>query len=162
MSNITKLLTPHIQDLGGFNARRILPHDEYSMVGSFIFFDHLGPATFPPGTGVDVRPHPHINLATVTYLFEGALLHRDSLGSVREIRPGAVNWMTAGKGIVHSERTPESDRDVESTLHAIQVWVALPEEAEEIEPSFAHYSCDDIPNWTANGVKIALICRQAL
>ena len=160
MSNITKLLTPHIQDLGGFNARRSLPHEEHSMVGSFIFFDHLGPAIFPPGKGVDVRPHPHINLATVTYLFEGALLHKDSLGTVREIRPGAVNWMTAGKGIVHSERTPPSDRDIESTLHAIQIWMALPEEAEEVEPSFTHYSGDDIPKWTENGVEIALIVGE--
>lgn len=160
MSNITKLLAPHIQDLGGFNARRSLPHDEHSMVGSFIFFDHLGPATFPPGKGVDVRPHPHINLATVTYLFEGALLHQDSLGCVQEIRPGAVNWMTAGKGIVHSERSPESDRSIESTLHAIQIWVALPEAAEEVEPSFEHYPPEDIPTWTDNGVKIALIVGE--
>ena len=117
MSSITKLLTPHIKDLGGFNARRSLPHDEVMTVGPFIFFDHLGPAVFPPGKGVDVRPHPHINLATVTYLFEGALLHRDSLGSIQEIQPGAVNWMSAGRGIVHSERSPESDRATESTLH---------------------------------------------
>ncbi len=160
MSNITKLLAPHIQDLGGFNARRSLPHNEHSMIGSFIFFDHLGPATFPPGKGVDVRPHPHINLATVTYLFEGVLLHRDSLGYVQEIRPGAVNWMTAGKGIVHSERSPQSDRNIESTLHAIQIWVALPEEAEEIEPSFTHYPPGDIPTWTENGVTISLIAGE--
>ena len=160
MSHIIKLLTPHIQDLGGFNARRSLPHKEHSMVGSFIFFDHLGPATFPAGKGVDVRPHPHINLATVTYLFEGALLHQDSLGSVQEIRPGAVNWMTAGRGIVHSERSPESDRFLESTLHAIQIWVALPEAAEEVEPSFDHYPSQEIPSWTENGVKIALIAGE--
>ncbi|MEM8827747.1 MAG: pirin family protein [Cyanobacteria bacterium P01_G01_bin.19] len=157
MSNIIKLLEPHVQDLGGFNARRSLPHKEHSMVGSFIFFDHLGPANFPPGRGVDVRPHPHINLATVTYVFEGALLHRDSLGYVQEIHPGAVNWMTAGKGIVHSERSLESDRNLATTLHAVQIWVALPEEAEDVEPSFVHYPAEDIPRWTENGVAIALI-----
>ena len=160
MSNITKLLTPHIQDLGGFNARRSLPHKEHTMVGSFIFFDHLGPATFAPDKGVDVRPHPHINLSTVTYLFEGSLLHKDSLGYAQEIRPGAVNWMIAGKGIVHSERSPKSDRQKQSTLHAIQIWVALPTEAEEIEPSFSHYPPEDIPNWTENGVAIALIAGE--
>lgn len=160
MSNIDKLLAPHIQDLGGFNARRSLPHKEHTMVGSFIFFDHLGPATFAPNQGVDVRPHPHINLSTVTYLFEGSLLHQDSLGYAQEIRPGAVNWMTAGKGIVHSERSTQSDRQKKSTLHAIQIWVALPTEAEEIEPSFSHYSSEDIPNWTENGVAIALIAGE--
>jgi redox-sensitive bicupin YhaK (pirin superfamily) len=162
MSNITKLLTPHIQDLGGFNARRSLPHAEHSMVGAFIFFDHLGPAVFAPGTGVDVRPHPHINLATVTYLFEGALLHRDSLGSVQEIRPGAVNWMTAGKGIVHSERSPQSDRLEESILHAVQIWVALPQEAEEVNPSFTHYPSEAIPTWSENGVEITLIAGKLM
>jgi hypothetical protein len=117
---IQHLIEPHIQDLGGFQARRLLPSDTLPLVGPFIFFDHLGPAVFPPGKGVDVRPHPHINLATVTYLFEGVLLHRDSVGSVQEIRPGAVNWMTAGRGIVHSERTPDDDRAKEATLHGIQ------------------------------------------
>ena len=130
-------------------------------VGSFIFFDHLGPAVFPPGKGVDVRPHPHINLATVTYLFEGALLHRDSLDTVQEIRPGAVNWMSAGNGIVHSERSPESDRQIESTLHAIQTWVALPEAEEESEPWFRHYPAQDIPTWTENGVSAVLIAGEA-
>ena len=162
MTNISKLLTPHVQDLGGFNARRSLPHEHQITVGPFIFFDHLGLATFAPGKGVDVRPHPHINLATVTYLFEGVLLHRDSLGYTQEIHPGAVNWMTAGRGIVHSERSPESDRARESTLHAIQIWVALPEAAEEIEPSFAHYSAADIPTWTANNVEIVLIAGELM
>ena len=161
MSSITKLLTPHVKDLGGFNARRSLPHDEVMTVGPFIFFDHLGPAVFPPGKGVDVRPHPHINLATVTYLFEGSLLHRDSLGSIQEIHPGAVNWMSAGRGIVHSERSPESDRTNESTLHAIQTWVALPEEQEETEPWFNHYPAEDIPSWSENDVTITLIAGSA-
>ena len=160
MSAIAKILTPHVKDLGGFNARRSLPHDEMMMVGSFIFFDHLGPAVFSPGKGVDVRPHPHINLATVTYLFAGALLHRDSLDTVQEIRPGAINWMSAGKGIVHSERSPQSDRQIESTLHAIQTWVALPEAEEESDPWFCHYPAKDIPTWTENGVNIVLIAGK--
>ena len=126
--SIQHFIEPHIQDLGGFQARRLLPSDVLTLVGPFIFFDHLGPAVFPPGRGVDVRPHPHINLATVTYLFEGVLLHRDSVGSVQEIRPGAVNWMTAGRGIVHSERTPDDDRNKEAILHGIQTWIALPAE----------------------------------
>lgn len=160
MSVITQLLTPHIQDLGGFNARRSLPHKDLMMVGSFIFFDHLGVANFPPNKGVDVRPHPHINLATVTYLFEGMLLHQDSLGYVQEIHPGAVNWMTAGKGIVHSERSPESDRAIDSNLHAIQTWVALPDDAEEVEPSFVHYAAEAIPSWTTEGVTVTLIAGE--
>ena len=160
MSAIAKILVPHIKDLGGFNARRSLPHAEAMTVGPFIFFDHLGPALFPPGKGVDVRPHPHINLATVTYLFEGALLHRDSLDNVREIRSGAINWMSAGKGIVHSERSPELEREQESTLHAIQTWVALPEAEEETEPWFRHYPSKDIPRWTENGVDVVLIAGE--
>lgn len=158
---ITHLIETHIQDLGGFEARRLLPSEAVTMVGSFIFFDHLGPAEFPPGKGVDVRPHPHINLATVTYLFEGALMHRDSLGTVQEIRPGEVNWMTAGRGIVHSERTPDDDRTHEATLHGIQTWVALPAEAEETEPSFEHYPASDLPRWETDGVEFALIAGTA-
>lgn len=161
MSNaICQLVEPHIQDLGGFQARRSLPHNDRTLVGPFIFFDHLGPATFPPGKGVDVRPHPHINLATVTYLFEGALMHRDSLGTIQEIRPGAVNWMTAGHGIVHSERSPKDTRNQTVTLHAIQTWIALPEEHEETEPTFHHYPADALPQWTANGATIKLIAGQ--
>ena len=156
-----QLITPHIKDLGGFEARRSLPQDQRTLVGPFIFFDHLGPATFYPGKGIDVRPHPHINLATVTYLFEGSLMHRDSLGSVQEILPGAVNWMTAGKGIVHSERSPDHSRDKTDTLHAIQTWIALPEADEESEPSFCHYPAADLPQWTENGATIKLIAGEA-
>ena len=152
---IQTVITPHIQDLGGFQARRLLPSDGRTMVGPFIFFDHLGPAIFPPGQGVDVRPHPHINLATVTYLFEGALLHRDSLGTVQEIRPGEVNWMTAGRGISHSERSPECDRTFKSTLPGIQTWVALPKEVEETEPSFHHHPV--MPTGVTDGVVVTLI-----
>lgn len=162
MSNaIQTTIQPHIQDLGGFEARRLLPSDQRQMVGPFIFFDHLGPAVFPAGKGVDVRPHPHINLATVTYLFEGALLHRDSLGTVQVIRPGEVNWMTAGKGIAHSERSPDAERGTESRLHGIQTWVALPEAAEETAPSFHHHPATDIPTWEANGVIVNLIAGEA-
>jgi redox-sensitive bicupin YhaK (pirin superfamily) len=157
---IDQLLEPHLQDLGGFIARRILPHDQRMTVGPFIFFDHIGPATFPPGQGIDVRPHPHINLATVTYLFEGSLLHRDSLGTVQEIHPGAVNWMTAGRGIAHSERSPADARAATSTLHGIQTWVALPMKYEEIDPSFHHYSKTELPTWEEDGAIATLIAGQ--
>ena len=159
--SIQHLIEPHIQDLGGFQARRLLPSDVLTLVGPFIFFDHLGPAVFPPGKGVDVRPHPHINLATVTYLFEGVLLHRDSVGSVQEIRPGAVNWMTAGRGIVHSERLPDDERNKEVVLHGIQTWVALPDEDEETEPWFRHHPAADLPDWEDAGVSFKLIAGEA-
>jgi redox-sensitive bicupin YhaK (pirin superfamily) len=161
MDSIQHLIEPHIQDLGGFQARRLLPSDVLTLVGPFIFFDHLGPAIFPPGRGVDVRPHPHINLATVTYLFEGVLLHQDSVGSVQEIYPGAVNWMTAGRGIVHSERTPEQVRQSEATLHGIQTWVALPDEHEETEPWFRHHPAIELPVWQEAGVSFTLIAGAA-
>ena len=161
VDTIQQLIEPHIQDLGGFQARRLLPSDTLTMVGPFIFFDHLGPAVFPPGKGVDVRPHPHINLATVTYLFEGALMHRDSVGSVREIRPGEVNWMTAGRGIAHSERSPDADRSKEATLHGIQTWVALPAEHEETAPAFSHYPASELPTWEIEGVSFVLIAGTA-
>ncbi|MBD2125275.1 pirin family protein [Microcoleus sp. ZQ-A2] len=158
---IEHVIEPHIQDLGGFQARRLLPSDVVTLVGPFIFFDHLGPAVFLPGKGVDVRPHPHINLATVTYLFEGVLLHRDSVGSVQEIHPGAVNWMTAGRGIVHSERTPEHVRTQEATLHGIQTWIALPDEHEETDPWFRHHPATDLPTWEDAGVSFTLIAGEA-
>lgn len=159
--SITQIIDSEVKDLGGFEVRRILPHRDRQMVGPFIFFDHLGPAVFLPDHGVDVRPHPHINLATVTYLFEGIILHRDSLGSVQEIHPGAVNWMTAGRGIVHSERTPEAVRSQESRLHGIQTWVALPQADEETDPEFCHYPAADLPTWQDNGVSFKLIAGQA-
>ena len=159
--SIRHLIEPHVQDLGGFQARRLIPAEVLTLVGPFIFFDHLGPAVFPPGQGVDVRPHPHINLATVTYLFEGVLLHRDSVGSVQEIRPGAVNWMTAGRGIVHSERSPDHERDREAVLHGIQTWVALPNEHEETEPWFRHHPATDLPTWEEAGVSCTLISGEA-
>ncbi|HEV7822290.1 MAG TPA: pirin family protein, partial [Burkholderiales bacterium] len=125
-SNDSTVLKPHTKDLGDLAVRRLLPAFPTRMIGPFIFFDHMGPADFAPGRGIDVRPHPHIGLATVTYLFEGNILHRDSLGSVQLISPGDVNWMTAGSGIVHSERTSPEDRTRTQRLHGIQSWIALP------------------------------------
>lgn len=160
-NSIRHLLEPEVKDLGGFEARRVLPHPTRQMVGPFIFFDHVGSATFAMGQGMDVRSHPHINLATVTYLFAGVLLHRDSLNVIQEIHPGAVNWMTAGRGIVHSERTPNNARNHETQLHGIQTWVALPDEHEETQPWFRHYPAIDIPTWQDQRVSITLIAGQA-
>jgi len=131
------------------------------MVGPFVFLDHMGPTDFPPGGGIDVRPHPHIGLATVTYLFEGEILHRDSLGSVQAIRPGAVNWMTAGRGIAHSERTAPELRQCGHRLHGLQSWVALPLEAEESEPAFSHHPADSLASWSADGGSFRLIAGTA-
>jgi len=144
-SSIRYILQPVEKDLGGFSVRRLLPHTDVRAVGPFVFFDHLGPAWFEPGKGIDVRPHPHIGLATITYLFEGEILHRDSLGSVQPIRPKAINWMTAGRGIAHSERTPPEVRSAGHTLHALQLWVALPAEDEETDPAFFHYEEAELP-----------------
>jgi redox-sensitive bicupin YhaK (pirin superfamily) len=131
------------------------------MVGPFIFFDHLGPALFAPGTGIDVRPHPHIALATVTYLFSGSLRHRDSLGTVLDIQPGDVNWMTAGSGITHSERTPPAARASGAPVHGIQSWVALPDGCEDVAPAFNHHSAQDLPQRNADGVQLAVIAGRA-
>ena len=130
---IAQVIDSRQRDLGGFEVRRVLPSAKRQMVGPFIFFDHLGPTQLAPGHGIDVRPHPHIALATVTYLFAGSLEHRDSLGSVREIRPGDVNWMSAGRGIAHSERTPQAARPSGGPLHAIQSWVASPDAVHLVE-----------------------------
>jgi redox-sensitive bicupin YhaK (pirin superfamily) len=137
-------LHPVSHDLGGFKVHRTLPHKERTMVGPFIFFDQMGPAHLPPGGGIDVRPHPHINLATVTYLFAGAIDHRDSLGTYRTIEPGAVNLMTAGRGIVHSERSPAEARPAGPELSGIQTWLALPSAKEEIDPAFEHMPKDQL------------------
>jgi hypothetical protein len=148
------------RDLGGFVVRRVLPAAGHPMVGPFIFFDHLGPTQFEPGHGIDVRPHPHIALATVTYLFAGSLEHRDSLGNVREIRPGDVNWMTAGRGIAHSERTPHPARAAGEKIHGIQSWVALPDGHEDMEPDFTHYPAATLPQRTVDGVILAVIAGE--
>ena len=144
-SSIRYILEPVLKDLGGFSVRRLLPAKDVRAVGPFVFFDHLGPAWFEPGKGIDVRPHPHIGLATITYLFEGEILHRDSLASVQPIRPKAINWMTAGRGIAHSERTPPAVRSAGHTLHALQLWVALPAADEETDPAFFHYDETELP-----------------
>jgi redox-sensitive bicupin YhaK (pirin superfamily) len=158
---IELLITSRAKDLGDFNVRRLLPAVERQRVGPFIFFDHMGPASFPRGRGIDVRPHPHIGLATITWLFDGVIQHRDNLGFDQAIRPGAVNWMTAGRGIVHSERTPQTVRADASTLHGLQLWVALPLEAEEMDPSFSHHPADTIPRVKAPGVDLALVAGTA-
>jgi redox-sensitive bicupin YhaK (pirin superfamily) len=149
------------RDLGGFVVRRVLPAAGRQMVGPFIFFDHMGPTQFEPGHGIDVRPHPHIALATVTYLFAGSLEHRDSLGNVREIRPGDVNWMTAGRGIAHSERTPRLARAAGEKIHGIQSWVALPDAREDVEPDFTHYPANLLPQRTLDGISLAVIAGHA-
>lgn len=160
-SVIDLLIEPRTRDLGEFKVRRTLPDKRRQRVGPFIFFDHMGPAEFKPGTGVNVRAHPHIGLATVTYLFEGEILHRDSLGYVQPIRPGAVNWMTAGKGIVHSEKVTEEVLASGQRLHGLQIWLALPLEAEEIEPTFQHYPAADIPDVTVDGAVVRVVLGAA-
>jgi redox-sensitive bicupin YhaK (pirin superfamily) len=142
---IEMVILPRTRDLGGFEVRRALPSSRRQMVGPFIFVDQMGPAVFGAGQGISVRPHPHINLATVTYLFEGEILHRDSLGSLQPIRPGEVNWMTAGRGIVHSERTGPEARARGGTVSGLQTWVALPADAEETDPAFAHHGAAELP-----------------
>lgn len=158
---IDLLIDPRPRDLGGFSVRRLLPYAKRRSVGPFVFFDHLGPAKFGPGEGIDVRPHPHIGLATVTWLFEGALDHRDSLGTIQTIRPGAVNWMTAGKGISHSERTPAEERKRGHRIEAIQTWVALPQSHEEVDPAFAHFPSDQLPKASLKGGTAVVIAGTA-
>lgn len=150
------------RDLGeGFSVRRLLPASARRSVGPFVFFDEMGPVQMQPGKGLDVRPHPHIDLATVTYLFEGEILHRDSLGTEQPIRPGAVNWMTAGRGIVHSERSPAAARRSGVRLHGLQLWVALPTHAEQQAPSFRHYPADAIPAVERDGSRLRIIAGTA-
>jgi redox-sensitive bicupin YhaK (pirin superfamily) len=152
-----QIITPTSHDLGMFEVRRTLPSRPRTMVGPFIFVDQFGPAHFDIGAGMDVRPHPHINLATVTYLFEGAIDHRDSLGTYATIRPGALNLMTAGKGIVHSERTPAEERAAGSPISGMQTWQALPDGKEEIDPAFEHVAAADLPQIDDNGVTARVI-----
>ena len=150
------------RDLGGFEVGRVLPHPQRRMVGPFIFFDHMGPVSFPPGIprSVDVRPHPHIGLATVTYLLEGEIMHRDSVGSEQPIRPAEVNWMIAGRGITHSERF-EQARAEGGAMHGLQAWVALPSESEETDPSFLHYGAQQLPVLQERGLKVRIIAGRA-
>jgi redox-sensitive bicupin YhaK (pirin superfamily) len=156
------VLEPRERDLGdGFTVRRLLPAAKQRSVGPFVFFDHFGPTRLAPGKGLDVRPHPHINLATITYLFDGEIVHRDSLGSFQTITPGDVNWMTAGRGIVHSERTAPGLRAAGPSLHGLQLWVALPREHEEAPPAFAHYPGAALPAFGDGGVQIRLLAGEA-
>ena len=154
---IAHVIVPRSVDLGEFQVHRALPSAQSRMVGPFIFFDHFGPAVFTSGTGMDVRPHPHIGLATVTYLFEGEIVHRDSLGSDIPIHPGAINWMTAGRGIVHSERTAPERRHGGEPLHGLQLWVALPANDEETAPAFAHTAAKDIPELAERDMTLRVI-----
>lgn len=159
-------MSPHIipraHDLGGgFTVRRVLPSVQRQAIGPFVFFDHFGPVTAHPGDNHDVRPHPHIGLATVTYLFEGAMMHRDSTGVVQRIEPGAINWMTAGRGIVHSERTPDDLRDVPRNSHGFQLWAALPLEHEEDAPSFSHTPASSIPVVALPGATVRVLVGSA-
>ncbi len=154
---IETVIVPRARDLGGFEVRRALPSADKQMVGPFIFFDQVGPAEFLIGNGIDVRPHPHIGIATVTYLFEGEIMHRDSLGTNQPIQPGEVNWMTAGRGIVHSERTAPELREVTSNLFGIQTWIALPGASEETSPDFSHHKQSDLPVLSDGGKEVRLI-----
>lgn len=162
MNSSLQMLSGHQKDLGGgFLVRRLLPAADRRAVGPFVFFDHFGPVTEVPGDNHDVRPHPHIGLATVTYLFEGAQMHRDSVGSLQRIEPGAINWMTAGRGIVHSERKPEDLRDQTYGLHGLQLWAALPQDWEEAEPGFEHTPADAIPQLTAGDAIVRVLIGEA-
>jgi len=158
----TLIADARVHDLGdGFMVRRMLPVMQARHVGPFVFFDHIGPATFAAGKGMDVRPHPHIGLATVTWLFDGAIRHRDSLGSLADIRPGEVNWMTSGRGIAHSERTPPEEREGGQKLHGIQVWVALPQADAEVAPEFHHHDRTALPQVRRPGMTATLIAGTA-
>lgn len=161
MSNISLIIEERAANIGNFMVGRLLPFRQKRAVGPFVFIDHMGPAQLKDYENLDVPPHPHIGLSTLTYLFEGAIMHKDSTGVDMEIQPGAVNWMTAGRGVVHSERTPEYLRTSEKSLHGLQIWVALPKELEESEPTFSHIAAEDIPHWEQHGVYIKLIAGKA-
>ena len=158
---MTILVAPRVHDLGGFQVRRAVPAIQARSVGPFVFVDHMGPATFAPGHGVDVRPHPHIGLATVTYLWSGRMRHRDSLGTALDIGPGDVNWMTAGRGIVHSERTPADLRAGAHPLHGMQTWVALPKAHEEAPPAFHHHTASTLPRLDCAGARLCVVAGRA-
>lgn len=161
MSNINLIIEERAADLGNFMVGRLLPFRQKRMVGPFIFIDHMGPVKLNERNQFDVLPHPHIGLSTLTFLFEGSIMHRDSIGNAIEIKPGAVNWMTAGKGIVHSERTPDYLRHSEKNMHGLQIWVALPKHLEQMEPEFFHIDESEIPTWTQSDVQFKLIAGEA-
>ena len=160
MSNIKTIVPERAANIGNFLVGRLLPFREKRMIGPFVFIDHMGPVSLKKDENFDVPPHPHVGLSTLTYLFEGSILHRDSLGNEVEINPGAVNWMTAGKGVVHSERTPPQLRDKEKTLHGLQIWVGLPKDLESMEPSFYHIEKEEIPTWREDNISYKLIAGE--
>jgi len=161
MSNISLIIEERAANIGNFMVGRLLPFRQKRAVGPFVFIDHMGPESLKANENFDIAPHPHIGLSTLTYLFEGAIMHRDSIGSEIEIRPGAVNWMTAGKGVVHSERTPDRLRGETKRLHGLQIWVALPKELEEMDPQFFHIEANDIPSWQDGDLSFKLIAGNA-
>jgi redox-sensitive bicupin YhaK (pirin superfamily) len=161
MSNISLIIEERAASIGNFMVGRLLPFREKRMVGPFIFIDHMGPVKLTERQSFDVLPHPHIGLSTLTFLFEGSIMHRDTLGNVVEIKPGAVNWMTAGKGIVHSERMPEYLRHQDQTLHGLQIWVALPKELEQMAPEFFHIDAAELPAWTNGDLQFKLVAGEA-
>ncbi len=157
---MTTIIAPRVHDLGGFQVRRAVPSLQARSIGPFVFVDHMGPAVFEPGRGIDVRPHPHIGLATVTFLWSGSIRHRDTLGSLQDINPGDVNWMTAGRGIAHSERTPAALREGEHPLHGMQTWVALPRAHEETAPAFHHHAAATLPHGEREGALLRVIAGR--
>jgi len=161
MSNISLIIEERAASIGNFMVGRLLPFREKRMVGPFIFIDHMGPVKLNERQSFDVLPHPHIGLSTLTFLFEGCIMHRDTLGTVAEIKPGAVNWMTAGKGIVHSERMPDYMRHADQVFHGLQIWVALPKELEQMEPEFFHIDADQLPAWANGDLEFKLIAGEA-
>ncbi|GMQ29754.1 pirin family protein [Algoriphagus confluentis] len=162
MSNIQLIIEERAADIGKFLVGRLLPFRQKRMIGPFIYLDHMGPVKLNAREQMDILPHPHIGLSTLTFLFEGSIMHRDTLGNAVEIRPGAVNWMTAGKGIVHSERTPDHLRDSELTMHGLQIWVALPKELEQMEPEFFHIEAQQLPAWEEEGLQWKLVAGEVL
>ena len=162
MSNIALIIEERATSIGNFMVGRLLPFRQKRAVGPFVFIDHMGPVRLSSKENLDIPPHPHIGLSTLTYLFDGSIFHRDSLGSAVEITPGAVNWMTAGRGVVHSERTPEHLRTSDKELHGLQIWVALPKELEDMNPSFSHIEPEKLPAWEEGNIQFKLIAGEAL
>ncbi|HEY8400446.1 MAG TPA: pirin family protein, partial [Cytophagaceae bacterium] len=161
MSNINLIIEERASDIGKFLVGRLLPFRQKRMVGPFIYIDHMGPVKLNERDNFDILPHPHIGLSTLTYLFEGSIMHRDSIGNAVEIKPGEVNWMTAGRGIVHSERTPEYLRHSEKHLHGLQIWIALPKHLEQMDPEFFHITENEIPQWKQDDIQYKLIAGEA-
>lgn len=160
MSNINLIIEERAADIGKFLVGRLLPFRQKRMIGPFIYIDHMGPVKLNEREQMDIRPHPHIGLSTLTFLFEGSIMHRDTLGNAVEIQPGAVNWMTAGKGIVHSERTPDRLRHEDKIMHGLQIWVALPKHLEQMDPEFFHIEAENLPTWNTGNVSFKLVAGE--